>query len=106
VIRLATFAPPGDEPPKRKLIGDRLLNSNHDEYTRRTMERISRQQEEFGLSLMGDGATVKRMFMVNMLCSGVREPVGCLEIVDCTGHLEENGKKDATYGGARSQRQP
>jgi hypothetical protein len=88
VIRLAKFAPPDFEPPKRKFIGGRLVNSNNDEFLRRTIERLSRQQEEFGLSLMGYGATVKIMMpMVNMLCSDVHEPTGCLEIADCTGHV-------------------
>jgi hypothetical protein len=46
---------------------------------------------------MGDGATVKIMPMVNMLCAGVHEPAGCLEIADCTGHLEDCGKKYSRY---------
>jgi hypothetical protein len=45
VIRLAKFAPPGYELPKRKLIGGHLLNLNHDEYIHRTMENLSLQQE-------------------------------------------------------------
>jgi hypothetical protein len=97
MICLAKFAPPVYEPPKRKLIDGRLLVSNHEQYLRSIKERLSIQQHEFGLSLMGDGATVKIMPMVNMLCAGVHEPAGCLEIADCTGHLEYCGNKDARY---------
>jgi hypothetical protein len=88
VIRLAKFAPPDYEPPKCKLIGGGLLNLNQDEYIHHTMERISLKQDDFGLSLMGDEATVKRMPMVNLLCYGVHDPAGCLEIADCTRHFE------------------
>jgi hypothetical protein len=37
------------------------------------------------------------MPMVNMLCTGVHEPDGCLKITDCNGHLEDCDKKDARY---------
>jgi hypothetical protein len=54
------------------------------------------QAETFGLSLLGDGATVKRMPLVNMLAAGVHEPAGVFEIAECTGHIQDGGKKD--YG--------
>jgi len=51
----------------------------------------------FGVLFFGDGATVKNKALLNVLASGVYLPSACLEIIDCTGHLEAGGKKDAKY---------
>jgi hypothetical protein len=51
----------------------------------------------FGLSFYGDSATVKRMPLVNVLCSGAYIHTAVMEIRDATKHLETGGKKDARY---------
>jgi hypothetical protein len=63
----------------------------------RILERLSLQAGTFGLSLLGDGATVKRMQLVNMLVAGVHEPAGVLDIAECTGHIQGGGKKYAGF---------
>jgi hypothetical protein len=63
------------------------------------LERLALQAGTFGLSLLGDGATVKRMPLVNMLAAGVHEPAGVLEIDECTGHIQGGVKKDAGFIG-------
>jgi hypothetical protein len=50
------------------------------EYHDRILERLALQAGTFDLSLLGDGATVKRMPLVNMLAAGVHDPSGVLEI--------------------------
>ena len=46
---------------------------------------------------MGDGATIHRMPLMNILAmSGTTSPV-TVGIVDCTAHMAEGGKKDAPY---------
>jgi hypothetical protein len=55
------------------------------------------QAETFGLSLLGDYATVKRMRLVNILVAGVHEPAGVLKIAECTGHIQDGGKKDSGF---------
>jgi hypothetical protein len=42
---------------------------------------------------MGDGATIKRMPLVDKLASSVNAPAAVLEIADCVGHIETGGKK-------------
>jgi hypothetical protein len=59
VIQLAKCAPPSYEPPKRKLVAGRLLTANHEEYMRRMYDQLDLQADNFGLCLLGDGATVK-----------------------------------------------
>jgi hypothetical protein len=52
----------------------------------------------FGLSMFGDGTTVKKMPLMNILASGVHEPpIAVMGIVHSTRHLEKGGKKDAAY---------
>ena len=51
----------------------------------------------FGLTLLGDGATIKRMPLINIIASGVYCPVAVLSIADCTNHMAKGGMKDADY---------
>jgi hypothetical protein len=67
---------------------------NFKEYTGHVLERLALQAETFGVSLLGDGTTVKRMPLVNMLSVGVHNPAGVLEISECTGHIQGGGKKN------------
>ena len=46
---------------------------------------------------MGDGASIHRMPLMNILAmSGTTSPV-TVGIMDCTTHMAEGGKKDAAY---------
>jgi hypothetical protein len=51
----------------------------------------------FGLSFHGDGATVKRMPLMNILAACADTPPITVSIQDCTKHLQQGGKKDASY---------
>ena len=57
---------------------------------------IKKEAEIFGLLFLGDGATILRCVLLNILASGKNIPVALLEIVDFQGHLSEGNKKDAT----------
>ena len=56
-----------------------------------------KDQRLFGLSLYGDGATVKRMPLTNILASGAYIHTAVLEINDASEHLAKGGIKDAKY---------
>ncbi len=51
----------------------------------------------FGLSWLGDGATTKKMPLINMLVMCSDKPPAMISICDCTGHMEEGGKKDSEF---------
>ena len=53
--------------------------------------------EIFGLALCGDGATVKRMPLLNIVGMGAHEHAGLLQIVVCTKHMAAGGTKNAEY---------
>jgi hypothetical protein len=61
---------PGYKPPTRKLFAGLLLATNFGEYRGRMHGRIAMQVDTFDLRLIGDGATAKRMPLVNMLAAG------------------------------------
>ena len=63
----------------------------------RYKEALLKDADVFGYAMFGDGATVKRMLLVNVLVSTPNEPCAVLDIVDCSEHMNSGGKKDATY---------
>jgi hypothetical protein len=83
--------------PSRHRIGTDLLKLNYDMYVARTKEGLLNQADTYGLTLYGDGATVKKMPLINILCAGVHNPAAVLEFVNCTSHLESGKKQDASY---------
>ena len=58
---------------------------------------LSLQAVTFGLSFMGDGATIKRMPLCNVLamCGDIHPML--VAIYDCSEHMASGGKKDAAY---------
>ena len=58
---------------------------------------IKKEAEIFGFLFLGDGATISRFPLLNILASTKNIPVAVLKIVDCQVHLVEGNKKDATF---------
>lgn len=52
--------------------------------------------ELYGFCLLGDGATVRGMPLMNVLVT-TPNASAVLDIIDCTEHMEVGGKKDAKY---------
>ncbi len=78
-----------------------LLDLNHAQYMDRNTDELLQECDAFGLTLFGDGATVKKAPLLNVLASGAYLPSVCLEIVNCSKHMAEGGKKDAKYIASR-----
>ncbi len=47
----------------------------------------------FGLSLNGDGATIKRISLLNILAMCSSKPPAFIEFLDFNGHMVDGGKK-------------
>jgi len=58
---------------------------------------LLKESRVFGLAFMGDGATIHRMPLMNILAMSGSTPPLTIGIVDCTEHMAAGGKKDATY---------
>ncbi len=51
----------------------------------------------FVLSWIGDGATINRVSLLNMLVMCGSNPPAVITILDCTGHMMDGGEKDAVF---------
>ena len=60
------------------------------------LEMIKKEAEIFRLLFLGDGATISRFPLLNILASGKNIPVSVLGIVDCNSNLAEGNKKHGT----------
>ena len=63
----------------------------------RNLSPIEKDSEIFGLFFLGDGATISRVPLLNILVSGKNLPVAVLELVDCQVHLSDGGIKNGTF---------
>ena len=56
--------------PNRKLISKDILDVIHDQNMERNLSLIEKESEIFGLLFLGDGATISRVPLLNILVSG------------------------------------
>ncbi len=97
LLRIAKFMSARYNFPSRNQVATELLDVNFDTYKNHTIETLQKDINLFGLSFYGDGATVRRMPLINVMASGAYVHTAVLEIINCTKHVEDGGKKDARY---------
>lgn len=97
VLTLAKTVSTNYIPPSRRQIGGELLDMNYSLYKKEMITSLERDTDIFGIAFFGDGATIKKSPLINILASSSHLPVGCLQIVDCSGHMSSSGKKDAQF---------
>ena len=79
-------------PPYANKLGGTLLDLNFKMTYEHNKEELLKKAGTFGLAFMGNGATIHRMPLMNILAmSGTSSPV-TVGIVDCTTHMAEGGK--------------
>jgi len=97
LIQVARSLGPCYRPPSRKLIAGKYLDAIHETSYKQQMSALLSEAKIFGVTVFGDGATIKSVPLVNVLAAGVNNPFALLDIVDCTDHCARGGKKDARY---------
>ncbi len=60
------------------------------------MKTLMPEARVFGLTLFGDGATIKTVPLVNVLAAGINNLFALLDIADCTDHLAKGGEEGRT----------
>ena len=83
--------------PNRKKIGGELLDLNYETTYKSNKEKLLKEARVFGLAFLGDGATIKRMPLMNVLAMTATVSPMTVAIQDCSSHMEVGGKKDAVY---------
>ena len=66
----------------RKLISKDFLDLIHDQNMEMNFRLIEKEYNIFGFLILGDGATIYRVPLLNILVSGNNLPVSVLELVD------------------------
>jgi hypothetical protein len=61
------------------------------------MKTLLLEARVFGITVFGDGATIKPVPLINVLAACVNNPFALLETADCTAHIAKGGKNDAKY---------
>ena len=61
------------------------------------MSLIEKQSETFGFLYLGEGATISRVPLLNILVSETNIPVAVLELVDCQAHLAYGRINNGTF---------
>ena len=84
-------------PPSRKDIGGRILDALYITNWKDQMHTLLSEAKVFGITVFGDGATIKTVPLVNVLAAGVNNPFALLDISDCSNHLSKGQKKDAHH---------
>ena len=78
VLELARTVSKCYQPPNRKLISKDLIDVIHDQNMERNLSLIEKESEIFGLLFLGDGATISRVPLLNILVSGKNLSVAVL----------------------------
>ena len=85
------------KPPNRRLIAGKYLDALHELNWKEQMKTLLSEAATFGITVFGDGATIKTIPLLNVLAAGVNNSFALLDIADCTDHLALGGKKDASH---------
>ena len=83
--------------PGRKKLAGPLLRTNYNTTVKANKSILLKDPDTWGISWMGDGATVKRMPLINCLGMSGDSPPIVVGVSDCTDHMASGGKKDAPY---------
>jgi hypothetical protein len=97
IIKIARQLAPTYNPPNRNDISGKLLNSLYESNWNKQMQSLMSEAKIFGITVFGDGATIKTCPLINILAAGVNNPFALLDVADCSDHCSSGRKKDASY---------
>ena len=75
------------KPPSRYEMSGDLLAANYVAYQRDQLNKLLMNVDIFGLGIFGDGATIVKVPMMNILACSAGNPSCVLDVVDCTDHV-------------------
>ncbi len=81
--------------PNLQKVGGELLDVNYENTYSLNKTELMKEAKVCGFAWMGNGATIHKMSLMNILAlNGTTAPMTIL-IHNCTKHMGEGGKKDA-----------
>ena len=97
MIDSARYLPRTFQFPNREQIGGTYLDANFEAMQEDTYTLLKLDIEIFMASLMGDGATVHKLALFNILGVGAHCRPSILEVCDCKSRLADGQGKDARF---------
>ena len=85
------------KPPSRHLISGKYLDFLYTAYVNDCLKKLDSKVNYFGLSVMGDGATIRKKPLFNVIICGVFCPVYVAKVHDCTDDLKTGENKNALF---------
>jgi hypothetical protein len=92
IIEEARKLGPGYKPPDRHDIAGKYLDALYATHWKEQMKTLLLEARVFGITVFGDGATIKTVPLVNVLASCVNNPFALLEIADLL-HILPKGER-------------
>ena len=83
--------------PNRKKVGGQLLDAIYEESFKSSLKTLLSESKIYGVSVFGDGATVAKIPLINVLGASPNNSFALLDIIDCTSEMASGGKKTASY---------
>ena len=96
LIMAAKNIPSSYKWPNRQRVGGDLLKLQYETQQKKTDAKLLSEAQVYGISFFGDGATVRKMPLFNILAS-CGDYTTTLEIYDCSKHMAVGGIKDAVF---------
>ena len=96
-FELARALPSDYNTPDRHALGGRLLKTLYRITWTEAIAMLIADCILFGLTLFGDGATIKTIPMINALAAGVNNPFTLFDAFGCSEHCSKGGKKGASH---------
>ena len=97
LLQLARFVNKEYKIPNRNRMSSDLLDHSYAQRIKDYKTKLNKEAERFGISMYGDGATVMKMPLINVMASGIYKRSAILDIVDATEHMSNGFIKDAQY---------
>ena len=82
VLELSSYVSKTFIPPNRKLLSKELVDVIHERNMKRNLAMIKKEAEISRLLFLGDGATISRCILLNILAYAKNTPVSVLDSVD------------------------
>ena len=83
--------------PNHKKVGGQLLDAIYEESFKSSMKTLLSESKIYGVSVFGDGATIAKIPLINVLGASPNNSFALLDIIDCTSEMASGGKKTASY---------
>mgnify|MGYP000994961010 CR=1 FL=1 len=93
LISLSRLLPKKYVLPNRKKVGGKLLDAIYQESFDSSMKTLLSESKIYGVSVFGDGATIAKIPLINVLGASPNNSFALLDIIDCTSEMASGGEK-------------